>query len=180
MSKKNIDISKFLSYVLRHQPEAIGLSLDKEGWAIISDLILCSVKEGYTLDNNFLRNIVDNSDKKRFTISEDGLRIRAVQGHSTREVNIVYEEKTPPDTLYHGTATRFLLSIREQGLTPQKRQHVHLSSDKDTAFQVGLRYGKPVVLKIKTLDMYEQGFKFFQADNGVWLTDTVPYQFIQE
>ncbi|PLR32594.1 hypothetical protein CYR55_18620 [Chimaeribacter californicus] len=104
----------------------------------------------------------------------------AAQGHSTQQVNIIYKESMPPDILYHGTATRFLSSIREQGLTPQKRQHVHLSSDKETAFQVGLRYGKPAVLKIKAQNMYEQGFKFFQADNGVWLTDVVPYQFIQE
>ncbi|MFP2240417.1 RNA 2'-phosphotransferase [Pseudescherichia vulneris] len=180
MSKKNTDISKFLSYVLRHQPEAIGLSLDNEGWAIISDLILCSVKEGYTLDNNLLRNIVDSSDKKRFTISDDGLRIRAAQGHSTLQVNIAYTEKKPPDILYHGTASRFISAIREQGLIPLSRQYVHLSSDEDTAIQVGQRHGKPVVLKIKTLNMYEQGFKFFQADNGVWLTDTVPYWFIQE
>ncbi|MDX6019300.1 RNA 2'-phosphotransferase [Scandinavium sp. V105_16] len=180
MSKKNTDISKFLSYVLRHQPEAIGLSLDNEGWAIISDLILCSVKEGYTLDNNLLRNIVDSSDKKRFTISDDGLRIRAAQGHSTLQVNIAYTEKKPPDILYHGTASRFISAIREQGLIPLSRQYVHLSSDEDTAIQVGQRHGKPVVLKIKALNMYEQGFKFFQADNGVWLTDTVPYWFIQE
>ena len=149
MSQKNTDISKFLSYVLRHQPEAIGLSLDKEGWANISELILCADKKGYILDYDLLREIVDTSDKKRFTISDDGMCIRAAQGHSTRQVDIIYKELTPPDILYHGTATRFLSSIREQRLTPQKRQYVHLSSDKDTAFQVGLRYGKPAVLKIK-------------------------------
>ncbi|MFP1787681.1 RNA 2'-phosphotransferase [Lonsdalea quercina] len=180
MSKKNADISKFLSYVLRHKPEAIGLSLDNEGWAIISDLILCSVKEGYTLDDNLLHDIVDSSDKKRFTISDDGLRIRAAQGHSTQQVNIAYTEKKPPDILYHGTASRFISAIREHGLIPLSRQYVHLSPDEDTAIQVGQRHGKPVVLKIKALNMYEQGFKFFQADNGVWLTDTVPYRFIQE
>ncbi|MFP1734519.1 RNA 2'-phosphotransferase [Lonsdalea quercina] len=180
MSKKNTDISKFLSYVLRHKPEAIGLSLDNEGWAIISDLILCSVKEGYTLDDNLLHDIVDSSDKKRFTISDDGLRIRAAQGHSTQQVNIAYTEKKPPDILYHGTASRFISAIREHGLIPLSRQYVHLSPDEDTAIQVGQRHGKPVVLKIKALNMYEQGFKFFQADNGVWLTDTVPYRFIQE
>ncbi|MFP1778133.1 RNA 2'-phosphotransferase [Lonsdalea quercina] len=180
MSKKNTDISKFLSYVLRHKPEAIGLSLDNEGWAIISDLILCSVKEGYTLDDNLLHDIIDSSDKKRFTISDDGLRIRAAQGHSTQQVNIAYTEKKPPDILYHGTASRFISAIREHGLIPLSRQYVHLSPDEDTAIQVGQRHGKPVVLKIKALNMYEQGFKFFQADNGVWLTDTVPYRFILE
>lgn len=180
MSQKSTDISKFLSYILRHQPEAIGLSLDKEGWAVISDLILCAVKEGYILDNSLIHSIVDNSDKRRFTISDDGLRIRAVQGHSTQQVNISYKEKTPPEILYHGTATRFISAIREQGLIPVSRQYVHLSPDEETAIQVGQRHGKPIVLTIKALNMYEQGFKFYQADNGVWLTDTVPYQFIQE
>ena len=180
MSKKITDISKFLSYILRHQPEAIGLSLDKEGWAVISDLVLCAAEEGYKLDNNLIRSIVNNSDKKRFTISDDGLRIRAAQGHSSQQVDIKYEEKTPPEFLYHGTATRFLISIRAQGLHAKDRQYVHLSADEETAIQVGSRHGKPIVLKIKSLTMYEQGFKFYQADNGVWLTDTVPYRFIQE
>ncbi|WP_380178035.1 RNA 2'-phosphotransferase [Kalamiella sp. sgz302252] len=178
MSNKDKDISKFLSFTLRHQPEAIGLFLDKEGWAVIKDLIFCSAQQGYILNNDIICNIVDSSDKKRFMISEDGLRIRAAQGHSTNQVNIIYEEKTPPDNLYHGTATRFMSAIREQGLIPLSRQYVHLSADEETAVQVGQRHGKPIVLKIKTLNMYEQGFKFYQADNGVWLTDTVPWRFI--
>ncbi len=174
------DISKFLSYVLRHQPEAIGLQLNKEGWAVIADLILCSKGEGYILDTDIIHAIVASNDKKRFTISDDGLRIRAVQGHSTQQVNIAYKEKLPPDFLYHGTASRFISVIREQGLLPLSRQYVHLSADVDTAIQVGQRYGKPVQLKIQALYMYEQGFKFYQADNGVWLTEQVPYQFIQK
>lgn len=167
MKTNDNDTSKFLSYVLRHKPEAIGLSLDKDGWAFINDLILLSNKEGHIIDNDVINRIVDNSDKKRFTISDDGLRIRAAQGHSTQQVNIVYEDKIPPDFLYHGTATRFISAIREQGLIPRSRQYVHLSPDVDTAIQVGQRHGKPVALKIKALNMYEQGFKFYQADNGV-------------
>jgi len=180
MSKKSTDTSKFLSYVLRHEPEAIELSLDKEGWAVIDDLILRAGNKGYALDRDLIVDIVENSEKKRFTISEDGLRIRAAQGHSTQQVNITYAEKTPPDVLYHGTATRFIAQIREQGLLPLSRQYVHLSSDEDTAIQVGQRYGKPVLLKIKATDIYEKGYKFYQADNGVWLTDHVPYEYIQE
>lgn len=180
MSKNHTDISKFLSYVLRHQPEAVGLSLDKAGWAVITDLILCAKQEGYTLDPDIIQAIVASSDKKRFTISEDGLHIRAAQGHSTQQVDIAYQEKIPPAILYHGTATRFISAIREQGLLAMSRQYVHLSPDEVTAIQVGQRHGKPVVLKIKALTMYEQGFYFFQADNGVWLTELVPYQFIQE
>lgn len=180
MSKKSTDTSKFLSYVLRHEPEAIELSLDKEGWAVIDDLILRAGNKGYALDKDLIFDIVENSEKKRFTISEDGLRIRAAQGHSTQQVNITYAEKMPPDILYHGTATRSIVQIREQGLLPLSRQYVHLSSDKDTAIQVGRRYGKPVLLKIKAVDMYEKGYKFYQADNGVWLTAHVPCEFIQE
>lgn len=180
MSRNNEDISKFLSYVLRHQPEAIGLSLDKEGWAVISDLIRLSVREGHLLDTVRLHHIVETSDKKRFTISDDGLRIRAAQGHSTPQVNITHKKLTPPEMLYHGTATRFMPAIRQQGLLPSSRQYVHLSSDEDTAIRVGQRHGIPTVLKIKALSMHEQGFAFFQAENGVWLTESVAYQFIQE
>ncbi|MCT6589341.1 RNA 2'-phosphotransferase [Pantoea dispersa] len=180
MSKKYTDISKFLSYLLRHQPEAVGLSLDKDGWAVITDLILCAKQEGYILDPDIIQAVITSSDKKRFILSDDGLHIRAAQGHSTQQVDIAYQEKTPPDILYHGTATRFISEIREQGLLPMSRQYVHLSTDEVTAIQVGQRHGKPLVLKIKALTMYEQGFKFFQAENGVWLTSSVPYQFIQE
>ena len=180
MTKNNNDLSKFLSYVLRHQPEAIGLYLDNNGWANIDSLIRCAFKAGYIMDADLLHNIVANSDKKRFTISDDGLHIRAAQGHATSKVNIHYKERMPPDILYHGTATRFLSSIQEQGLLPGKRHYVHLSSDEKTAIHVGSRYGVPVLLKIKSLQMHEHGFMFYQSDNGVWLTTHVPYQFIQQ
>ena len=180
MNKKNTETSKYLSYILRHHPESIGLSLDREGWAVISDLILLSTKESYNIDNGLLQSIVDNSDKKRFMISEDGLRIRASQGHSTQQVSIQYSKKTPPKNLYHGTAFRFISLIKKQGLIPRERQYVHLIEDKDTAYEVGQRYGKPIILRIKTMEMYQQGFNFYQAENGVWLTDSVPFQFIQE
>lgn len=180
MNKKNTEKSKYLSYILRHHPESIGLSLDKEGWAVISDLILLSTKESYNIDYDLLRSIVDNSDKKRFMISEDGLRIRASQGHSSQKVSIQYSKKTPLEKLYHGTAARFISLIKEQGLIPKERQYVHLTEDKDTAYEVGQRYGKPIILRIKTMEMYQQGFNFYQAENGVWLTDSVPFKFIQE
>jgi len=178
--KNNTDISKFLSYVLRHQPEAVGLTLDKNGWAELTDLIVCAGQQGYLLSTAIIQEVVASSDKKRFTLSEDGLRIRAAQGHSTQQVDIAYKEKTPPAILYHGTADRFIEAIREQGLIPMSRQYVHLSSDEVTAIQVGKRHGKPVVLKIKALDMYEKGFRFYQAENGVWLSNSIPYEFIQE
>ena len=178
MSKQRAEISKFLSYVLRHQPEAIGLALDAEGWADIDALVACADQSGQALTRPLLQEVAETSDKKRFTISEDGLRIRAAQGHSTQSVAITHVEKQPPEFLYHGTATRFLDSIREQGLLPGSRHYVHLSEDEQTATAVGQRYGKPVVLKIKTRLMFEQSFKFFQADNGVWMTGKVQAKFI--
>ena len=180
MSKQLTDTSKFLSYVLRHQPDAIGITLDLEGWADIAELIAAAAKDGKQLDRDLIQAVVTTSDKKRFAISEDGLRIRAVQGHSTESVDINYVEKVPPEFLYHGTATRFLDAIRKEGLLPGSRQYVHLSQDEQTALAVGERHGKPVVLKIKTLLMHEQGFKFYQAENGVWLTFNVPIIFISE
>ena len=174
MSKQHAETSKFLSYVLRHEPQAVGLTLDRDGWADITALITGVRQSGRAMDAALIRSIVENSDKKRFAISEDGLRIRAVQGHSTDSVAITYAEKVPPEFLYHGTATRFLESIFKEGLKPGERQYVHLSEDVQTATAVGQRYGKPVVLKIEALRMHQQGVQFFQAENGVWLIAHVP------
>lgn len=178
MSKSNKEISKFLSFILRHEPEAIGLNLDSEGWTDIDTLIACATKSGNVLSREVIQVVVDTSEKKRFTISEDGLRIRAAQGHSTSSVAIQHQEKQPPEFLFHGTATRFLASIKEKGLLPGSRHYVHLSADEQTAVMVGQRHGKPVVLKIKALLMHEQGFKFYLAENGVWLTDRVSSDFL--
>jgi putative RNA 2'-phosphotransferase len=180
MSKQLTETSKFLSYVLRHQPDAIGITLDLEGWTDIAALIAAAANDGKQLDRDLIETVVATSDKKRFAISEDGLRIRAVQGHSTDSVDISHAEKVPPEFLYHGTATRFMEAIYKEGLLPGLRQYVHLSQDEQAALAVGQRHGKPVVLKIKALLMHEQGFKFFQAENGVWLAPNVPTAFILE
>lgn len=180
MSKQHAEISKFLSFVLRHRPDLIGITLDREGWADISALIVAAGNDGKKLDRGLLQAVVATSDKKRFTISKDGLRIRAVQGHSIDSVDIMYAEKMPPEFLYHGTAARFLESIRNQGLQSRSRQYVHLSQDEQTAFAVGQRHGTPIVLKIKALLMHENGSKFFQAENGVWLVEFVPVTFITQ
>ncbi|WP_426575783.1 RNA 2'-phosphotransferase [Xenorhabdus stockiae] len=171
-------ISKFLSYVLRHQPESIGLTLDSEGWADISTLIKCAVKQGKRLNYPMIETIVATNDKKRFAISEDRKRIRAVQGHSAKRVDISYQEKIPPAVLFHGTATRFLDSIFKQGLVAGNRHYVHLSADEVTAIKVGQRHGKVAILKIDAQLMYEQGIKFHQAENGVWLTKAVSVAYI--
>lgn len=180
MTSKHLqDTSKFLSYVLRHEPEAIGLELDIDGWASIDNLIAGAAREGRVLDMDLIRAVVDTSDKKRFSLSEDGLRMRAAQGHSTSLVNLGHVEKEPPELLYHGTATRFLDSIRQKGLVPGSRHHVHLSDNETTATSVGSRHGKPIVLVVEALRMREQGVKFYQADNGVWLTELVVVEFLK-
>ena len=180
MSKLLTETSKFLSYVLRHEPQSIGLSLDTEGWVGVDALIVAAAQHGRTLDRPLIEQVVTTSEKKRFALSGDGSSIRAVQGHSTDSVAISFEEKVPPAVLYHGTATRFLESIRAQGLLPGSRHHVHLSEDMQTAISVGQRYGKPVVLTIAAGVMHDQGVKFFQAQNGVWLTANVPRSFVDE
>ena len=178
MNKHHSEISKFLSFVLRHQPGAIGITLDLEGWVDIAALITAATGHGKQLDRDLIQEIVATSDKKRFAISTDSLRIRAVQGHSAESVDIKYIEKLPPEILYHGTATRFIELIHNLGLRPGSRQYVHLSQGEQTALAVGARHGKPVVLKVNAWLMHENGFKFFQAENGVWLTSSVPPLFI--
>ena len=170
-------LSKFLSFVLRHKPETIGLVLDAEGWAGIDDLIAKANAAGTRFTRNDLLHVVATSDKKRFSMSADGLSIRAAQGHSV-SVELGLPPKAPPATLYHGTATRFVEAILSEGLKPQARQQVHLSLDEITAHRVGQRHGKPVIFKVDALRMHAQGFKFFRADNGVWLTDHVPPEFL--
>lgn len=180
MADRLTETSKFLSYVLRHEPQAIGLALDSEGWAGIDALIAAAAASGTALDRDLIRAVVDTSDKKRFAISPDGARIRAVQGHSTAEVAIAYDPVEPPEQLFHGTATRFLESIRSQGLVAGSRHHVHLSPDAETATAVGRRHGEPVVLTVAAGAMHRQGFVFHRADNGVWLTKAVPPAFLGE
>lgn len=177
--KELADTSKFLSFVLRHKPEAIGIVLDREGWAYIDKLILCAQKAGKRLTRALLDTVVATSDKKRFSYSSDGRCIRAVQGHSTSQVAISFAEKTPPQFLYHGTASRFLDEIKKQGLIAGDRHYVHLSADEATARKVGARHGSPVVLTVKAQEMAKRGIPFWQAENGVWLTSTVAVEFLE-
>ncbi|QGZ39775.1 putative RNA 2'-phosphotransferase [Pseudoduganella flava] len=171
-------ISRFLSLILRHAPDTIGLALDGNGWADVAELLEKAARHGTPLTLDLLRDVVATNDKQRFAFSDDGLRIRASQGHSLRSVDLALQPQTPPDVLYHGTASRFVTSIRQAGLRPGARRHVHLSTDIDTAVKVGTRYGVPVVLTIQAAAMHALGHLFYRADNGVWLTDAVPARFI--
>lgn len=170
--------SKFLSLLLRHKPEVIGLHLDDEGWAEIDELVRLTAASRTPLARDLIEDIVASSDKQRFKISPDGLRVRANQGHSIA-VELGLAPQVPPEVLYHGTIAGFLESIYDQGLVKGSRQHVHLSADVETAQKVGQRRGKPVVLKIQAGEMNRTGHTFFRSDNGVWLVDTVPPEFLE-
>lgn len=178
MNTELVKISKLLSLVLRHKPEAIGLTLDEQGWAVVDELIACAASNGRRLTPSLIQQAVAANDKKRFALNEDGSRIRAVQGHSIA-VNLGLAPQQPPEILFHGTATRFLESIRAQGLCSGARQHVHLSLDEASARKVGQRHGKPVVLRIHAGEMWRAGIPFFCSENGVCLTDSVPAEFIE-
>jgi putative RNA 2'-phosphotransferase len=171
-------LSKFLSRILRHQPELIGLVLDPNGWADVEELILLANEKGTPLDRAIMEQIVATSDKQRFAFNADKSKIRANQGHSIAvDLNLTPH---PPEILFHGTATRFLAAIQQQGLLPGKRQHVHLSRSESIARQVGQRHGQPTVLTIRAGVMATAGFVFFCSDNGVWLTAHVPSAYIDQ
>ena len=176
--KEAIKISKFLSLILRHEPERVGLMLGDAGWVGVNELLKAVNGHGVSLTLDELKHIVATSDKKRFAFSEDGLRIRASQGHSV-EVDLDYPPQTPPELLYHGTATRFLDAIRKDGLQKMQRHDVHLSAETRVTLQVGGRHGKPALLTIRAGDMHRAGFVFRCSANGVWLVDHVPAQFIE-
>lgn len=170
-------ISKFLSLILRHDPGRIGLALDAQGWASVEELIARAGEAGCPLTRSLIERIVSTNDKRRFAISTDRRLIRANQGHSIA-IDHGLPTISPPETLYHGTATRFLASIRRRGLVPGDRLHVHLSSDETTALAVGRRHGRPVVLNVRSGAMHAAGLAFYRSENGVWLTDRVPPEFV--
>lgn len=171
-------ISKYMSMILRHRPEVIGITLDEHGWADVDELIA-----GIARNNNFnreiLEEIVRTDPKQRYAFNEDGTKIRANQGHSVH-VDLELEPKEPPEILWHGTGEKYVTSIDKTGLKPGNRMQVHLSSDKETAIKVGSRHGKPVVYKVKSGEMYREGFRFYQSVNGVWLTIMVPPEYLEK
>lgn len=176
--KETKQASKFLSLILRHEPERVGLTLGEGGWVGVDELLAAVNRHGTPLNLDQLKHIVATSDKKRFAFSEDGRRIRANQGHSV-EVDLQYEPQTPPEVLYHGTAMRFLESIRRDGLSRMERHDVHLSAETKMTMQVGGRHGKPVLLIIRAGEMHRAGHVFRCSANGVWLVPQVPPQFIE-
>lgn len=179
MSAPRERVSKFLSYLLRHEPHTIGLELDAAGWARIDDLVRLTAGTTTPLTVEAILDAVRTNDKRRFGLSDDGSRVRANQGHSV-DVDLGLPAIEPPFVLFHGTATRFLAAILAEGLQPRGRQHVHLSADVGVAIDVGRRHGKPAVLAIDARAMQAGGAAFHRSANGVWLTAHVPPRFLRQ
>lgn len=179
MGNKKDSMSKFISLVLRHHPEAAYIQLDEHGWADVEQLLSGMKKTGRKINREILEEIVRTDEKQRYSFNEDKTLIRANQGHSI-PVDVGLKEQAPPELLYHGTAVGFYESIQKQGLRPMSRLYVHLSKDVETAISVGKRHGKPIVLKIHSGSMYRDGVPFYLSENGVWLTRKVEPKYFEQ
>lgn len=170
-------ISKYISLILRHKPEVIGITLDEHGWAKVDEL-LEGVSKTHALSRAELEVIVREDEKQRYSFNADRSKIRANQGHSI-QVDVELEEKEPPAVLYHGSAEKYAASIAQSGLLPKNRLYVHLSSDEATAVKVGSRHGKPIVYRIRCDEMIQDGYTFYYSKNGIWLVGNVPYRYME-
>lgn len=179
MDEQLTKVSKTLSRVLRHRPDAVGITLDKHGWCDIAELLAKLAANGAVITREQLEHIVEHNDKARFALSDDGTRIRANQGHSVSGVDLQLREKHPPAVLYHGTTRKNIQAIMKEGLLPMRRHHVHLSPDAATATAVGSRRGPAVILVVDTHRMHRDGHRFFISENSVWLTDRVPPEYLR-
>ena len=173
-----IKASRFMSLILRHKPESIGITLDEQGWADVEELIE-GISKKYPFDRRILEEIVRTDGKQRYSFNEDRTLIRANQGHSI-PVNVELEIVEPPEFLWHGTGEKYTESIERMGLIPKSRLYVHLSGDEETAINVGKRHGRPVAYRVRSGEMVKQGFVFYRSKNHVWLTKTVPIEFLEK
>lgn len=177
-NNRDIELGRFISLILRHNPSSVNIKLDGNGYAKVSELIAGINKSGKHIDVETLNRIVKENNKQRFSFNEDKTKIRANQGHSIK-IDLNLKKEIPPKILYHGTATRFLESIKKEGLVKKSRQYVHLSKDRETAISVGRRHGKPIVLLIDTEKMVKDGYSFYISENGVWLSENISYKYIK-
>ena len=178
-NKSDEQLGKFLSLILRHRPETIGIKLDEHGYANVDELLKGINKSGRQIDLNTLERIVRENNKNRYHFNEEHTKIRSNQGHSI-PVDLEFQKVIPPNIIYHGTASRFLGSILKEGIKKQGRQYVHLSEDYETAEKVGERHGVPVVLVIDAKRMAQDGVEFYLSENGVWMCDKVEKKYIIE
>ena len=175
----HIEISKFLSYVLRHRPDSIKLNLDENGWANVSEFLFLANENGNKIDIETLYFVVENNSKQRFSFNSDKTKIRANQGHSI-EVDLQFKSCIPPDILFHGTASKNQDSILQNGIHKVNRQFVHLSDKYDTALDVGKRHGKPFVFSINAKKIHLDGILFYRSNNGVWLVNEVLIEYLNQ
>lgn len=171
-------ISKYISLILRHKPEVIGITLDEHGWANVEELI-AGIAKGRDFDMEMLEEIVAADKKQRYSFNEDKTMIRANQGHSI-PVDVELECVAPPEYLWHGTGEKYVASIDKTGLIPKSRLYVHLSGDEEMAMKVGKRHGKPVLYRVWSGKMQQEGYAFFRSVNGVWLTKQVPVRYLEK
>lgn len=172
------ETSRYISLILRHKPEVIGISLDEHGWANVTELIE-GIQRTQPCDMKMLEEIVQTDEKQRYSFNEDKTLIRANQGHSI-PVDVQLQQVTPPEILWHGTGMKYVASIDELGLLPKSRLYVHLSSDLETAYKVGIRHGEPVIYRVLARQMAEDGYLFYLSANGVWLTNHVPVKYLEK
>ena len=171
-----IKTSNYLSSIMRHKPEIIDVQLDEYGWADV-EKIVSGIRKTHELNIELLEKIVETDEKHRYSFNFDKTLIKANYGHSV-PINIEPLLAVPPKDLYHGTADKYMESIDSQGIFAKSRNYVHLSSNIENAINVGRRHGNPVVYKIATEDMQADGYKFYKAESGVWLTKEVPLKYI--
>jgi putative RNA 2'-phosphotransferase len=176
--KERTHIGKFMSLVLRHEPQAIGAKLDVDGWLPLETLVNGMQKTYPSITVQNIVEIVESSDKKRFQFSESRSHIRAVQGHSVAIEGSTVQLAEAPEYLYHGTAISKVVTIQSEGLKPMSRIHVHLSADRETAIIVGRRHGKPAVFQVNSAVAKSDGVQFFLAENGVWLCNSLPPKYL--
>ena len=175
--RRLVKVSKYLSRHLRHDPGRLGITLEPGGWVAVDELLRACAARSFAVTRDELHEVVERSDKQRFSFDAAGTRIRANQGHSV-EIDLGLAPAIPPDVLFHGTGSGRVDTILREGLRRMKRHHVHLSADVDTATRVGARHGRPVVLEVAAARMAADGHEFFVSDNGVWLTDAVPPEYL--
>lgn len=175
---KYTELSKYMSLILRHKPEIIGITLDEHGWAEVDDLV-AGIAKKYPFDQSMLEEIVQNDNKQRYSFSEDKRKIRANQGHSV-EVDVELKETVPPEILYHGTGEKYVKAIQQEGLKSKSRLYVHLTDNPKTAKTVGRRHGIPWVFQVDSKKMAEDGYLFYLSENGVWLTREVPKEYLKK
>lgn len=172
-------ISKYMSLILRHKPEVIGICIDEHGWANVEKLIQGIAKNNPGFNMEALEEIIKTDNKQRYSFNDDKTLIRANQGHSI-QVDVELEEKEPPNVLYHGTGEKYVTSIDKNGLIPKSRLYVHLSRDIETARAVGKRHGKEIIYSVNSAQMHKDGYKFYLSKNGIWLTKKVPMKYLMK